>query len=486
MKAQSIAWLAAVALSISVAGCGGGNGNGAGSTTTASDQPGPPVLLTSPNSSGVAATFTRAGFIDQSNPFFKSLGNGRSCATCHQQNDGWSITPSSVQARFGQTGGNDPLFIAMDGANSPFADVSSVDAKRAAYSMLLTKGLIRMGLPIPEGAEFELVDVDDPYGFASSTQLSLFRRPLPATNLKFLSTVMWDARDTYKDANSGICYTGTTNCYSALDVNLARQANRAVLDHTQAAMDLTPEEQAAIVAFERDLFTAQIFDHDAKSLTGAGGKGGPLALADTDFYFGINDIDAGDYRTRARFNPRAMTLFNAWSATSSLPDEDTPPADAAAVTDARRAIARGQGIFNARDMFINNVSGMRTASIRGSCTTCHNAPGAGSHSTPLMVNIGVGDVARRTPDMPLYTLRNKATGATIQTTDPGVALLSGKWEEIGRFKVPVLRALASRGPYFHDGSAKDLREVVEFYNTRFEMKLSLQEISDLTAFLKAL
>jgi cytochrome c peroxidase len=88
--------------------------------------------------------------------------------------------------------------------------------------------------------------------------------------------------------------------------------------------------------------------------------------------------------------------------------------------------------------------------------------------------------------MPLYGLRNKATGETIQSTDPGIALHSGKWEEIGRFKVPVLRALASRAPYFHDGSARDLGEVVDFYNTRFQMNLSAQEISDLTAFLKAL
>jgi len=59
--------------------------------------------------------------------------------------------------------------------------------------MLLTKGLIRVGIGIPNDAEFELAAVDDPYGFASSSELSLFRRPLPSTNLKFLSTVMWAA-----------------------------------------------------------------------------------------------------------------------------------------------------------------------------------------------------------------------------------------------------------------------------------------------------
>ncbi|MDB5773244.1 MAG: hypothetical protein JWM42_3618 [Burkholderia sp.] len=441
------------------------------------------------NDSGVAATYTRAGFIDQSNPFFKPFGNGRSCATCHVQNDAWSITPATVQATFDRTGGNDPLFIAFDGANSPLADVSTLDAKRLAYSMLLTRGVIRMGLPVPANAEFELAAVDDPYGYASSTELSLFRRPMQAANLKFLSTVMWDARDTFRDANSNICVIGTSDCYSPLDVNLAKQATRAVADHARAGNALSAADQAAIVAFEKQLFTAQVFDLKAKSLTGAGASGGPVALAQQDFYFGINDLDAGDYKSKDRFNPRAMTMFNAWNPAPPprlLADSDTPPADAAAVTEARLAIARGQAVFNSANMFIDKISGMKSDSIRGSCTTCHNAPNAGSHSTPLMVNIGISDAARRTPDLPLYTLRNKVSGATVQTTDPGVALLTGKWEEIGRFKVPVLRALASRAPYFHDGSAKDLGEVVDFYNTNFQMNLTAQQILDLTAFLKAL
>lgn len=41
----------------------------------------------------------------------------------------------------------------------------------------------------------ELVAVDDPYHFASAAERSLFRRPLPSTNLKFDSAVMWDGRE---------------------------------------------------------------------------------------------------------------------------------------------------------------------------------------------------------------------------------------------------------------------------------------------------
>jgi cytochrome c peroxidase len=88
--------------------------------------------------------------------------------------------------------------------------------------------------------------------------------------------------------------------------------------------------------------------------------------------------------------------------------------------------------------------------------------------------------------MPLYTLRNKTTGATVQTTDPGRALISGKWSDIGKFKGPVLRSLAARPPYFHNGSAETLDDVVEFYNTRFDIGLTRQEKSDLVAFLRSL
>jgi cytochrome c peroxidase len=88
--------------------------------------------------------------------------------------------------------------------------------------------------------------------------------------------------------------------------------------------------------------------------------------------------------------------------------------------------------------------------------------------------------------MPLYTLRRISTGETIQTTDPGRALVTGKWKDIARFKGPILRALAGRAPYFHNGSAADLGSVVDFYEGRFSIGLTAQEKSDLVAFLRAL
>ncbi|SNT09251.1 hypothetical protein SAMN06265795_113107 [Noviherbaspirillum humi] len=442
------------------------------------------LLQADGNDSGKAVTFSAMGAIDKTNPFFKPFGNGRTCESCHQQNDGWSITPRHLRERFVQTAGNDPIFALVDGANSPLADVSTADAKQAAYSLLLAKGLIRVGLGIPDGAEFELIRTDDPYGFASAKELSLYRRPLPSTNLRFLSTVMWDARETSSDPNSIICIVGTANCFAPLNVNLARQSDGAVRGHAEAVLGLTEDEQQAIVTFEMSLFTAQVYDNAAQMLTYEGGRGGPARLATQDFYFGINDVLAGDYRTHQPFDPNVMTLYQAWR------DIPEAPKSATGVARARRAIARGELLFNTKPIDIVGVGGinddLKVPVFKGTCTTCHDAPNSGNHSTPMPLNIGLSDASRRTPDMPLYALKHKFTGEVIETTDPGRALLTGLWKDVGRFKGPVLRGLAARPPYFHNGSAQDLEAVVDFYDTRFNIGFTEEERADLAAFLKAL
>ena len=124
-----------------------------------------------PNGAGVARTLTTDDSFDMTSPFFQPLGtNGRSCGTCHKLTDGMSIEPDNVKNIFSLTQGTDPLFRTNDGSVSPNADVSTVDARRTAYAMLLTKGLIRVGLPMPDNAEFTLDTVDDPYGYATAKE----------------------------------------------------------------------------------------------------------------------------------------------------------------------------------------------------------------------------------------------------------------------------------------------------------------------------
>jgi cytochrome c peroxidase len=57
---------------------------------------------------------------------------------------------------------------------------------------------------------------------------------------------------------------------------------------------------------------------------------------------------------------------------------------------------------------------------------------------------------------------------------------------VNRGEGPILRGLAARAPYFHNGAAADLKEVVNFYNERFQMNFTETEKRQLVAFLNSL
>ncbi len=427
------------------------------------------------NASGFVRTVNVNGSLDLNNPFFKALGtNGRSCFSCHRPAQAWSITPASVQRRFEESRGLDPIFRTNDGSNCEAANVSTRAQRRAAFSMLLSRGLIRIGLDVPAGAEFVIDSVDDPYNCSAPlTSASLYRRVLPSTNLGFLSAVMWDGRES----------SATTSIVQ----DLAKQADAATLTHAQASLHLTTQEALDIVAFETGLFTAQVRDDDAGSLRGEGASGGPLALSQEPFFIGIND-PVGLNPTDAPFDPAAFTVFSAWGRPHHKRHDDGDRA--------RRAIVRGQQIFNTKPIVISGVAGLNNETFSngvtvpepftGTCTTCHDTPNAGNHSVKAPLNIGLADASRRTPDMPLYTLRRLSNGDIVRTTDPGRAMVTGKWADVGKFKGPILRALAARAPYFHNGFASTLDEVVDLYEARFGIGLTAREKADLAAFLRAL
>lgn len=444
-----------------------------------------PNLFPFPNATGMLKTFNAAGKLDLTGPFFQSLGtNGRSCASCHQPGDAWSVSAEHVAERFERSHGLDPIFRNNDGSNCDHSiNTSTVEGRREAYSLLRTRGLFRVALAVPTDAEFNVVSVTNPYGCTETSTLSMYRRPLPSTNLRFLSTVMWDGRESSPQTGTQ-SITFATNPTDLL-ADLAHQSVDATLGHAQASTPPTAEQQKKIVDFEMGLTTAQAIDFRAGALDSHGASGGPLPLTSQPFYIGINDpLGLNPFNTP--FTPVVFTLFtDRWAHNSGREHEREHG-------DRRASILRGQTLFNSRTINITEVGGLNDATstplIKGTCGTCHDTFNVGNHSIVAPLNIGIADISNPlgTDYLPVIKLRNKATGAEVTTTDPGRAMITGKWADIGKFKGPILRGLEARAPYFHNGSAATLKEAVEFYNIRFSMGLTHQEITDLAAFLSAL
>src|SRR5262249_57924902 len=129
----------------------------------------------------------------------------------------------------------------------------------------------------------------------------------------------------------------------------------------------------------------------------------------------------------------------------------------------------------------NDVLGM--TSIPGFGGTCHDTPNVGNHSVKAPLNIGVANAGANKPPvldisgLPVFTLQctqGPLAGQSFVVTDPGRALITGSCADIGKLKGPILRGLAARAPYFHNGSAASLLDAVNFYDQRFKIGFTEQ------------
>ncbi len=439
---------------------------------------------------GFSATNSTTGSVDLSGAFFQSLGtNGRSCGTCHAPSDGFGLSAVDAQFRYYVSHGKDPLFAQVDGSTCPTGPVNN--------SLVVNYGLIRIGIQLPPNQfsanppQYTIAAVQDPYGCAMTTNpegqttVSIYRRPLPTTNLGFLSAVMFDGRESLVNP-----LNSQQTFQQNLNADLTQQAIDATLTHAQGAQAPTQAQLTDIVSLESALNSAQMIDFYAGNLYGQKGSyGGPQYLPSQPYYPGINDSLGGDPQGK-QFDSNVFTIYSSWQNSRNRQ---------------QASIARGEQIFNTQPLTISNVPGLVTGSqqIMGTCTTCHDTPNVGNHSFPLPLDIGNGrsqayetdpniisGLKQLTPaNMPVFQLvcnQGPLAGQTFYTTDPGKALITGQCSDIGRGKGLILRGLASRAPYFHNGAAANLSQVVNFYNERFQINLTSQQMQDLVNFLQTL
>ena len=442
-----------------------------------------PVFATFGDNSGELMVYNTAGAVaTEDHPFFADLGvNGRACVTCHQPANAMSLGTERLDERWVQTSGRDPIFAGVDGSNCP----SLPQKVKSSHSLLLQRGLFRIYLPWPAAGvkpDFTIEVVRDPtgcntdpvYGLQSAhPTISVYRRPRMVGNLKYVL------------GSPDILHTASLAA-DGRDQSLELQAIDAATAHEQTRRPLTSDEIKKILDFESQVFIAQTTDL----------KGGDLDEVDGPETLGAWNLARGKVGPGVVSDARKSAVFfaaNDWKPSSRPIDGDRE--------EFRESVLRGNAIFSTRQFLIrdtaNLTAGEQTAQ-QGTCSTCHSARLTGSNADQRPMDVGTTnpaftDGSLNVQGLPLFkiTCRQGAPahpflGRVIYTTDPGRALITGKCSDVGSIVAQQLRGLAARAPYFANGSAARLEDVVNFYDQRYGLKLSAKDKQDLANFLSVL
>jgi len=406
--------------------------------------------------SGQLRLLNKSGEVEtKDHPFFTPLGtNGRACVTCHQPTSAMSLSLDLIRLRWADTNGKDPLFAAVDGSNCP----DLPQDKEESHSLLLERGLFRIALPWPPVTasgqlfkpDFRIDVVRDPTGCNKNpASISVYRRPRVAANLQYIALP-----------------TGDTLMADGREGTLQSQATSAALTHEQASAAPTRAQLQQIEDFERQLFMAQQWDVLGGLLAEPGGP--PLLGADNlaSGVAGAGAVPAGG-NLAAWFDPwRNLSAANLAIRQRAF----------------RESVLRGVDLFASREFGLPDGK-------QGTCATCHR-PGI-NHS----IDIGTTNLppAKGSPELPLFRITCDASapphpqlGRTFLTQDPGRALITGKCADVGSILMQQFRGLTARAPYFANGSAGDLTELVDFFDRRFKIGLTDNEKQDLVNFLSIL
>jgi hypothetical protein len=425
-----------------------------------------------------------------------------------------SLSVRTIRERWESTGGKDPLFAAVDGMNCPHLPPADPNS----HSLLLERGLIRVSLPWPprgpDGTaidpEFTIEVVRDPsgcnthgvYGLTSDNpSISVFRRPRPVANTKYTTHqgfgvgpfIAKSGLPTATDPATGRP-TSMNLMSDARAPTLAVQAADAATQHLQIASPLTAAQIARIVDFESQVYVAQVSSPTAGSLTE---PDGPPA-------FGPRRLAAGDAGVLGNNTTRyVFPMDGKWTRLPRTSSESENQRQAA-----RESIARGHDVFMFRTFWIRDSMHLNTVGLgnptKRTCATCHGMHMTGMDTANGWMDIGTTNLPwasevplnpwnEAKPQMPLFRVTCKPDvkahpflGRVIYTQDPGRALISGRCHDVGTIVMQQFRGLAARAPYFSNGSAATLRELVDFYDRRYNIGYSEQEKQDLVNFLGAL
>lgn len=458
-----------------------------------------PATLDYENESGTLRTLLVGGPLKtRGHPFFTPLGpDGRACVTCHQPADAMSLSAASARRQWDRTGGKDPLFAAWDGSNCP----TLPQDQRASHSLLLDRGLIRVERPWPVRTfngkaikpDFTIEVVRDHNGCNSGPlygpangKVSVYRRPRPVANMKYLLAVgfPYDPKQGYAlplDPDDGKPQSGNLMADNRAG-SLRIQMEDAAATHLQMLKKLTPVQRAQLQDFELRIYTAMQVSKTGGAVDTTGAKAGPARLRDSQ------------PGALGSIGEPVWSEFSGWEKISS--------ADAAKLTPEqlafRQSVARGAKVFRDKTFLITDTAGINSRigfgnPVRNSCVFCHNMSQMGNDVAPGQVDLGTTTLPFADPwdDLPLFRITctgrpHPHYGKVIYTYDPGFALTSGKCADVGKITLQSMRGLSARAPYFSNGLAKDLRGIVDYYERRYSIGYTEQEKQDLVNLMSVL
>lgn len=442
------------------------------------------------NHDGMVGVVNSAGTIQTGgHPFFDAIGaNGRGCVSCHQPSQAMSLAVANLQERWEDSQGHllDPVFAAVDGSDCPILP----QTEKSSHNLLLNRGAFRISLPWPptDGAgkpvtpEFSITVASDPNGCnsgsaygpqAATPNVSVYRRPRMVANFPQvpgqgcgedvkMAAIMADGRE----------------------ATLKSQAVDASLSHLELKTAPNAKQLKQIVDFECQVFSAQSFDKlnwvivRDNSPPGLGPQS--LALA----------TKISTYLQSAGDGSAVFHSFDNWKSADGDSVGSTMEANF------RRSVARGAEIFSNRRFAITGAVGINTSSapVSGTCASCHDITMSGMASAHWIDTGSTNQPwAIPAPDLPLFKITcnpdapaHPFLGRVIYTQDPGRAMVTGKCADVGAITVQQLRGLSARAPYFSNGSAKTLGDVVDFYDRRFDAGFTPAEKQDLVNFLSVL
>ena len=459
-----------------------------------------PETLDYSNSSGTLRVQYTDGELDTTgHAFFNAYGpSGRACVTCHQPADAMSLSVETIRERWEATEGKDPLFAAIDGSNCPVLP----RGVKSSHSLLLNKGLVRIERPWPpkpfldfphQEPDFEIQVVSDPNGCNSGPnygpeagKLSVYRRPRPAANMKYLLAVgfEYDPKQGLalpRDPETDVLLSGNILADGRAST-LKAQMNDAAHAHLEFEGEFWGEAETQIEHFLLNIYAAQQIDNIGGHLDDLGAGGGPDLLATSK---------AGQLGSIGRF---VWSEFEAWENMSDAQKTEIGPE----ATAWRESVARGARVFRDRTFLISDSAGINSPigfgnPVRNGCAFCHNMRQMGNDVAPGQVDLGTTNLpfADPAPELPLFRITcldepHPHYGRQFHTQDPGFALTTGKCADVGKITLQSMRGLSARAPYFSNGSAESLSELVDYYDRRYDIGYSDQEKADLINLMSAL